>query len=187
MKRNYSWSLAVAGAVVLTTFALIGDGRLWGQKAENEDIAIAAGGTVFLLDVSGDQMGEFSLCSGLGSSNLVDTATVVLPSGMEVLQQAPGVLQRHRITLRGMGPGSPAAWQWRTIMDSGGFNAAVREGQITMFEAGSSQPVAAWVFHKGWPASLIFEAGELKLEIIHEGLEMVGAGGGVVAPKARTK
>ncbi len=88
-------------------------------------------------------------------------------------------IEAHEITLRSEEPGSLALWQWRRVMDSGGFNAALREGSITMYY-GYPEPAARWVFHRGWPAKVMFNDGKLEVVIAHAGVEMVdtGASGG---------
>lgn len=188
MRRNYSWSLVIAGGVLLTALALIGDGRLWSQQAAgDEELSLASGYAVFTLEAGGEQMGNFTSCSGLGSSNVVDSGTVVLPSGMMVMQATPGPLQPSQITLRSEEPGSMALWQWRRTMDSGIPNAALREGRVIMYDARLTQPLATWVFHKGWPATVMFNEGKLEVVIAHAGLEMVSPGGGSTTPAGRSK
>jgi hypothetical protein len=188
MRRNYSWSLVIAGGVLLTALALIGEGRLWSQPAAGaEELSLASSYAVFALEVGGEQMGNFTSCSGLGMSNAIDSGTVVLPSGMMVMQAAPGPIQPSQITLRSEEPGSMALWQWRKMMDSGVLNAALREGYITLYDSTFAQPVATWAFHQGWPATVMFNEGKLEVVIAHTGVEMVAPGGGSTTPAGRTR
>ena len=188
MKRNLSWSLLVVGGVVLTALALVGDGRLWGQKADgDEELSLAASYAVYTLDLGGDLMGNFTNCSGLGSANELDSGTVVLPSGMMALRSAPGLLQPYHVTLQGQEPGSVSLWQWRRTMDNGGFDAALREARITMYDTRFAEPVATWILHRVWPAKVMFNEGKLEVELAYEGVEMVTPGGGATVPKGRTK
>ncbi len=190
MKRNYSWPLFVVGAVLLTAFALIGQGRLWSQPAAgDEELSLASSYAVFTLEASGTgPLGNFISCSGLGMSNEIDYGYTTLPPGLPAMQSSPGALEAHEITLRSEEPGNFALWQWRKIMDSGGFNAALREGSITMYDSRYPEPVATWVFHKGWPAKVMFQDGKLEVVIAHAGVEMVAPGGGGAAGmKGRTK
>lgn len=189
MRRNYAWSLPIVGGVLLTALALLSEGRLWGQRAEgDEELSLASSYALYTLDVGGDVMGSFNSCSGLGSSNEIDCGTVVLPSGMMATQSSPGPLRPYQITLQGEEPGAIPLWQWRRVMDSSGLNAALREGRITMYDSRFAEPVATWVFHKGWPATVMFQEGKLEVVIVHEGLEMVTPGGtSSTTPKGRTK
>jgi hypothetical protein len=188
MRRKYSWHLLVVCSVAVIAFALAGEGRLWGQKVESA--AVAIGGTdpfVYVLEVQGQPMGEFIQCSGLGSSHEVEEQVTVMPPGIVVVQKTPGALQWHPIMLRCNGPAGPALWQWRKAMENSGLPASVREGRITMFAAGSSQPIAVWTFTKGWPARLVFNGTQQELVIIHEGLAFGGETGGMTVPASRTR
>jgi hypothetical protein len=188
MKRKYSWPLLIVGAVALMTLALGGEGRLWGQKAESETISAAAGSFVFTLTTAEQSLGEYSACSGLGSSNDIEEQMVVAPSGVIIAQKIAGALQWQPIRLKCDGPGTAAAWQWRRTAEDMGSAAAAREGIITMLGPGSPQPIAQWSFHRGWPARLVFDGTQQELVIIHEGLVFGGttASGGAV-PAGRTR
>ena len=56
--------------------------------------------------------------------------------------------------------------------------AALRDGRITLYQAGSTQPLAQWSFTRGWPAALVFNGTEEELVIVHEGLTLGGTTGG---------
>jgi hypothetical protein len=75
----------------------------------------------------------------------------------------------------------------RKVMDSGAFNAALREGYITLYDSTFAQPAAMWAFHKGWPATVMINEGKLEVVIAHAGVEMVAPGGGSTTPAGRTR
>jgi hypothetical protein len=188
MRRKYSWHLLIVCSVAVMTFALAGEGRLWGQKVDLTGAAVAGTDSfVYLLEVQGQLLGEFSQCSGLGSSHGIEEQVVVMPPGIVVAQKTPGALEWHPIVLKCNGPAGEAVWQWRKTMESSGLVSSVREGQITMLTVGSSQPIAAWTFKKGWPARLVFNGTQQELVIVHEGLELGGSTGGATAPAGRTR
>ena len=82
MDRRVRWSVLVAGSAALTALALIGDGRLWGQGPEAQPISVAgADSLVYLLELQGQQMGEYAECSGLGSHHQMDERAVVTTTG----------------------------------------------------------------------------------------------------------
>lgn len=181
MNRRVRWSVLVAGSAVLMALALTGDGRLWGQKAQAQSISVAgAESLVYLLELQGQQMGEYAECSGLGSHHELEERAVVTATGGVVIQNAPGVLQWHKIVLKRSTPSEAGIWQWRKIMETTGLAASLREGRITLYKAGSTQPLAQWSFIRGWPAALVFNGTEEELVIVHEGLTLGGttSGGG---------
>ncbi len=188
MRRKYSWHLLIVCSVGVMAFALAGEGRLWGQKVDSAGVAIAsAEAFVYVLEAQGQPMGEYSQCAGLGSSHEIEEQVVVTTSGIIVSQKTPGALEWHPIVLRCNGPAEPAVWQWRRAMENMGLHESVREGRITMFAAGSSQPIAVWTFTKGWPARLVFNGTQQELVIVHEGLAFGGATGGTTVPISRTR
>lgn len=173
MNRRYHWSVLLAGVAVLMALALVGDGRLWGQATETESISIAGGESfVYLLELQGQPMGEYAECSGLGSRHKVEQQAAVTPRGTIVVQATPGALQWERITLKRSTPSSAAVWQWRKLMEDVGVAAALRDGRITLYQAGSTQPLAQWSFSRAWPAALVFNGSEEELVIVHEGLTL---------------
>lgn len=179
MNHRYHWSVLLAGGAVLITLALIGDGRFWGQKADAQPISIAGEESfVFLLELQGQPMGEYAECSGLGSHHKVEEQAAVTTRGTIVVQATPGALQWQRITLRRPTPGNVGVWQWRKTMEDAGVATALRDGRITLYRAGSTQPLAQWNFTRAWPASLIFNGSQEELVIVHEGLSLAGATGG---------
>lgn len=183
MNRTVRWSILVAGGAALMALSLVGEGRLWGQKADARAISAAGGETfVYLLELAGQQMGEYAQCSGLGSQHEVDEQAAVTTRGTIVVRATPGALQWYRITLKRPTPGDVQIWAWRRTMEEIGQAAALRDGRITLYQAGSTQPLAQWSFTKGWPASLVFNGAEEELVIVHEGLVLgatpgAGAGG----------
>lgn len=188
MNRRVHWSILLAGGVILMTLALIGDGRLRGQKAEAQPISTAGSESlVYVLDLQGEPMGEYIECSGLGSHHEIEERAVVAPTGSVIMQGAPGALQWHRIALKRSAPGDIRIWQWRKTMEEVGLSPSLREGRITLYQAGSMQPLAQWTFRRGWPASLTCDGGEEELVIVHEGLTRSGTTGtgGTTTPSRR--
>ena len=188
MNRSYRWSVLLAGGAVLMVLALVGDGRLWGQRADAESISIAGSESfVYLLELQGQPMGEYAECSGLGSRHKVEEQAAVTTRGTIVVQTTPGALQWQRIILKRSKPGDAAIWQWRKVMEDVGVAAALRDGRITLYQAGSTQPLAQWSFSRAWPAALVFNGSEEELVIVHEGLTLGAATGGGGTPARATR
>jgi len=175
MKCRYLWFVLFASAAALATSALVGDGRLWGQIMGGEPISISSESFVYLLELGGQQVGEYVECAGLGSYHEVEEQTVVTAAGSVVMEGAPGVLRWRKITLRRTTPGDTAVWQWRRTMEKTGLSSSLRDGRITLYGSGSSVPLAQWTFTEGWPASLVFDGSQEELVIVHNGLERIGA------------
>ncbi len=176
MNRTCHWFLLFMGSIALIALVFGGEGRLWGQKANATSIAaVGSDSFVYVLDL-GEQMTEYEECLGLGSRTEVMEQTMVTPPGVVVAQKIPGALEWPAITLRRSTPSDGTVWQWRKIMEMNGLNSALRDGQIHLYRAGSLEPLATWRFEKGWPAELTFGGSVEKLVIVHEGLELVGAG-----------
>jgi len=169
--------LALSGVILAVLFLLDG-GLFTSQRAGAQPISIAgAESFVFVLELQGQQAGEYIQCSGLGSHNEVEEQPTVTTSGAVVVGESPGALQWHRITLKASTPGNVVIWQWRKTMETTGLTAARRDGRVILYQAGSSQPLAQWTFQKGWPASLNFDGTSDELVIVHEGLVLGGSTG----------
>ena len=184
MNRTYRWFLLLTGSIVLIALAIGSEGRLWGQKVDAPSIAAAGSDSfVYVLDIA-EQRTEYEECLGLGSRTEVMEQTMVTPPGV-VAQKIPGALEWPVITLRRSTPSDGSVWQWRKTMEMSGLNSALRDGQIHLYRAGSVQPLATWRFENGWPAELTFGGSVEKLVIVHEGLELVGAGVSATRPTTR--
>ena len=185
MNRTYHWFLLLTGTIALIALAIGGEDRLWGQKVDVQSIAAAGSDSfVYVLDL-GEQQTEYEECLGLGSTTEIMEQTMVTPPGVVVAQKIPGALEWSAITLKRSTPSDGTVWQWRKIMEMDGLNSALRDGQIHLYSAGSVQPLGTWRFEKGWPAELTFGGSVEKLVIVHEGLELVGAGGAPTRPPTR--
>jgi phage tail-like protein len=170
--------LAISG-VMLAVLALIDGGQFPIGRAAAQPVSVAgAESYVFVLELQGQQAGEYIECSGLGSHNEVEEQTTVTAGGGVVVGETPGALQWHRITLKASAPGNAVVWQWRKTMETTGLATARRDGRVSLYQAGSSQPLAQWSFQKGWPASLNFDGTNEELVIVHEGLTLGGSTGG---------
>lgn len=184
MKRKYTWPLIAVCGVLLVSLALIDSGQLWGQKAGGQPF-VAAGDDfyIFRLQLQEGVEQDYTECTGLGSSNVIEEATGVTDRGIVFTEKTPGTLQWPNITLRRDSPSDPAVWQWRKAMEDLNLDMAIRNGSIIMLTVGSSEPVAQWAFRDGWAARLTFNGSREELVIAHEGLERIGAGS--LAPPAR--
>ena len=116
MKRTFTWTLIVVCGTLLVTAALLGPGRLWGQRIAAE-AALAGLDTSFefALELDGEVVGYFDKCSGLVSASDVYEETVLTDSGLQTEQKRPGSrLLWENITLtRNVGATDPELWQWR--------------------------------------------------------------------------
>ena len=178
MRRKYSWPVLVIGSAFLISLALLGEGRLWGQKAgAGSLVASGADSYVFRLELQYGLEQDFTECLGLGSSNDIEETTGIVEPGIVFTAKAPGTLHWQNITLRRDSPSDPDLWYWRRATENLNLEMAIQDGSITMLTAGSAEPVAEWKFRNGWAARLTFSGSREELVIVHEGLERTGMGG----------
>ena len=174
MKRTFSWTLIVLCGVTLTTTALLGPGRLWGQRIGTQ-AALAADTTSFefALELDGQIVGFFHRCAGLVSSSDVYEETVLTTGGLQMDQKRPGRrLIWEDITLtRSVGASDPVLWQWRDQIESENWDEALKDGSIILYGPGGE--TARWSFTNGWPVRLSANESVDKLTIAHDGLQRV--------------
>jgi phage tail-like protein len=175
MNRRYYWFVLVAGFAALTTLVLVGDGWLSGQTADAQSISISSESFVYVLELAGQQVGEYTECSGLGSYHEIEEQAAITTGGLVVMESTPGVLRHHKIVLKRATPSNITIWQWRETMEDKGLANSLRDGRISLYGSSSTTPLAQWTFSNGWPASLVFDGSQEELVIVHEGLERVGA------------
>lgn len=178
MKRKYVLPLIVACSLTVILMALCDGNRLWGQQPDGAAVLAAGGDSyIFRLTLNGAPVGDYTECSGLGSSNEIDESVRVRSNDLVYIDKSPVTLEWHNITLRRDGPGDPRVWEWRRALEEGtDLPVALRTGMISVLAPGSVEPVASWTFVDGWAASLTFsDAGE-ELVIVHNGLYRDGAG-----------
>jgi phage tail-like protein len=179
MRRKCSWSIVAACGIALAAFLLTGPARLWGQKAGEEAVAIAASDSfVYRLVLNGEPMDVYSECSGLGSSSDIEEQKVVTDKGIVAWQMSPGALRWDKITLKRDSPSGQMVQQWRRNVEEGRLTEAIKSGTIIMLGSNSSQEYARWSFRNGWPARLSFNEGVEELVIVHDGLESLAPGPG---------
>jgi hypothetical protein len=187
MNRKYFWPLLIACTLALMTLTFAGEGEKVDpnvpEKTPPEKMAPSP--FVYLLETDGQPLGEFAGCAGLGSSNEVEQQTVVTANGLTVTKNVCGALLWAPIRLKSKGPGDAKVWHWRKTVENAGANASLRTGHITMFAAGSAEPLATWSFQRAWPARLVCSEGQLELVIVHEGLSLGGTEG--TKPAGRTR
>jgi phage tail-like protein len=175
MRCRCLWFVLFAGVAALTTWTLIGNGPLWGQTVDDAPIAISSESFIFQLELADRHPVEYTECSGLGSYHEIEEQAAVTTGGSLVMENTPGVLRRHKITLRRPVPSDTAIWQWRQTMEKEGLASALRTGRISLYGPGSSTPLARWTFVEAWPASLVFDGSQEELVIVHGGLEREGS------------
>ena len=186
MRRKCSWSIVVVCGIVLVAFLLSGQARLWGQKAGEGAIAIAASDSfVYRLLLNGDTVEVYSECSGLGSSSDIEQQKVVTDKGVVAWQMSPGALHWDNITLKRDSLSSVQVWQWRKSVEDGKLAEAIKSGSIVMVGSNSSQVYARWDFRNGWPARLSLNDGVEELVIVHDGLTLVTPGTSTTTTKKR--
>jgi phage tail-like protein len=177
MKRSSIWIAIIACSFAAISLMAMRPGRLSGQVVSaSSDPTSNVTSYVFQLKVGGTIMGEYTGCSGLGSSNDVVENSKTDTSGVSLIQKTPGVLRWHNIRLRRIGIGDAQAWNWRTAMEKGDANQAFRDGGIVVLSNDASNKwIAEWSFHRGWVASIDLNEGAEELVIVHEGLERVSS------------
>jgi len=187
MKRKYLWPLIILCAAVLISLALVRDTRVQGQGGADAPLSpVDPNSFVFRLELDGEEVGEYTECFGLGSSNEIETTVVQTKNGA-VVQKTRGALEWHNITLKRVGPSSAQIWSsWRKAVEEGRLNEAIQNGAIVMSKTGSSEALARWNFTGAWPSSLLIEGSAEELTIVHEGLERVAPNGdGGIEPVQR--
>jgi phage tail-like protein len=174
MKRTFSRTLIVVCGTVLITVALLGPGRLWGQRIGAE-AALAADTTSFefALQLDGEIVGFFHKCTGLVSASDVYEETVLTEGGLQIDQKRPGSrLLWEDITLtRSVGASDPVLWQWREQIENDNWDEALQDGQIILYGPGGE--TARWYFTNGWPVRLSANESVEKVTIAHDGLHLV--------------
>ena len=177
MRGKCSWSIVIVCGIALAAFLLSGQARLWGQKAGEGAVAIAASDSfIYRLELNGQQMEVYTECSGLGSGSDIEQQKVVTDKGAVAWQMSPGALRWDSITLKRDSLSNAQIWQWRKSIEDGKPAEAIKSGSIVMLGSSSSQIYARWNFRNGWPARLSFGEGVEELVIVHDGLEFAGAG-----------
>jgi len=184
MKRTFSWTLIVICGTVLMTTALLGPGRLWGQRIDAQ-AALANLDTSFefALELDGEIVGFFEKCSGLVSASDVYEETVLTDSGLQTDLKRPGSrLLWENITLtRSVGASDPVLWQWREEIQGQDPDEGLRDGTIILYGPGGE--TARWYFTNGWPVRLSVNESVEKVTIAHDGLRLVGE----AATRSRTR
>ena len=174
MKRTFSWTLLVVCGTVLMTVALLGPGRLWGQRIAAE-AALAGFDTSFefALELDGEVVGFFGKCNGLVSASDIYEETVLTDSGLQIEQKRPGSrLIWENITLtRNVGATDPVLWQWREQVQGQSPDDALRDGAIILYGPGGE--TARWYFTNAWPVRLSVNESVEKVTIAHDGLRLV--------------
>jgi len=174
MKRHYVWAVVLMGSAGLTSLALVGTSRLRGETTSVEPPAAEASDSYFFrLELAGQEVGDYSECFGLGSSNEIVEDVPPTDAGIPVKHKTPGTLEWHNITLKRSSPGDLMVAAWRKDMESGDLTKAIRDGAVVMFKVGTTEPVARWEFRRGWAVSLRFDGSMEELTIVHEGLDRV--------------
>jgi hypothetical protein len=175
MGRKFAGPLALLSIVVAIAATWSGRGRLWGQGTNVEAAAVAAlEPYIFVLELEGQPVEEYTDCRGLGSHNEIDSETSVTSPGVVVTQKVPGALGWNDITLTRTGPSDALVWEWRRAMEELALSGAIRDGAIIIYRAGSPQPIARWTFDNGWAASLVLNGTVEELTIVHDGLRRTG-------------
>lgn len=171
MTRQKFRAAAIIGSLTLISLALVSNVRLRAQNTLTGLLSDDAPGVfLFLLELEGQLVGEYTECTGLGSSNDIETSIVQTEDGLEVREKTAGALEWRTITLKGKDLSESNVWVWRQRMEAGNLEDAIRDGAIRMLDAESLEMRARWEFENGWAASLtVSEQGE-ELVIVHEGL-----------------
>ena len=174
MKRHTFRAAAIIGSLTLISLALVGNVRVRAQNTLTGLLSDDAPGVfLFQLELEGQLVGEYTECTGLGSSNDVETSVVQTEDGLDVREKTPGALEWRTITLKRRGLSESNVWAWRQGMEAGNLDSAIRDGAIRVLYRDSSERLARWEFKNGWPAGLtVSEQGE-ELVIVHEGLGRV--------------
>lgn len=171
MTRHKFRTVAIIGSLVLISLTLVSNVRLRAQNTLTGLLSDDAPGVfLFQLELEGKLVGEYTECTGLGSSNDIEISVVQTGDGFEVREKTPGALEWRTITLKHRGLSESNVWAWRQGMEAGNLDSAIRDGAIRVLYRESLERLARWEFKNGWAASLtVSEQGE-ELVIVHEGL-----------------
>jgi phage tail-like protein len=134
-------------------------------------------GFTFGLEIDQVNMGFFTECSGIGSSNEVIDHKVVTKDGHEIVQKIPGRLTWEDISLKRGITGDMGIWKWRDDVEKGKMKDARRHGSVIMYDR-NYEELARWNFENGWPSkvsgpSLNAGSNDIGIEeitIAHEGI-----------------
>jgi phage tail-like protein len=137
-------------------------------------------GFTFSLEIDQLQLGYFTECTGLGSTNEVVEHKVVDDNGRELIQKIPGRLSWEDITLKRGITADLAIWEWREQVEQGQLGDARRHGSVVMYDR-NYEEVARWNFENGWPSKVSGpslnagsnDIGVEEMTIVHERLERV--------------
>jgi hypothetical protein len=161
--------ILIGSAAVLPLFVISGE-RLRGQSEGTAGTSMADPNSyIFRLQLGGLDVGDYTECTGLGSSNDVDETEVSTDAGSTVIQKRPAALRWPDIALQRKGIISERVWSWRAATEQGKADAAFRDGSILVIGPGNHL-VDQWDFHFGWAARLTFDGAMEQLVIVHQGL-----------------
>jgi phage tail-like protein len=94
--------------------------------------------------------GSFRECSGLDSETEVTEQKAVDESGRPVMRKIAGLTRWSNITLRRGVDKDTSLWEWRTLVQREGSDAARTDGTIELLDYEGS-PIATYRFTQGWP------------------------------------
>lgn len=187
MRSRHSFFYILIGGAVVFSLLVIGNTHLCAQAGDPAGtIGEQVHSYIFVLELDGKKVADFTECSGLGSSNDIEETLVVDASGRPVIQKTAGALRWADIALRRQGPNDDTVWTWRKAVEGESvLEPAIQDGTILMVDVSTSQPVARWKFHQGWAASLTLDGAVEELVIVHQGLERMRLEEGNGPPRGR--
>ena len=174
MKRSFLCTLVVLCGTTLTTLALLGPDRLWGQRLDLPVTSDAFTVSYALaLELDGEIVAFFDTCRGLVSASDVQEHTVSTAGQRQIGQRRPGnkLLWEDLVLTRRVGGSSRTLWQWRQQIESGDWDVGLRDGAIVLHGPGGED--ARWNFTNGWPVRLSVNESVEEVTIAHDGLQRV--------------
>lgn len=172
MKRTFSWTLIILCGTAVVVTALLGPGRLWGQRLGTQAALTAdASSFEFALELDGEAVAFFNKCSGLVSASDVYEETVLTTGGLQMDQKRPGsrlLWEDIKLTYN-VGVDDAWLWQWRDQVENESEEGALRDGVIVLYGPGGE--TARWAFTNGWPVRLSVNESVGEITIAHDGLQ----------------
>ena len=110
--------------------------------------------TWFGVEFSGEVVGAFRECTGMGSENEVVEYKASGEKGEAIIHKVPGRLKWNNITLKRGITDAMDMWKWRQLIEKGQIDDARKNGSIKMFNQ-KGEEIARWNFIKAWPSKLV--------------------------------
>jgi phage tail-like protein len=126
----------------------------------------------FGIEASGQLVGYFTECTGMGSATEIILLNSPADPHPEFPEKYAGRLTIKNITCKRLITHDLTLWMWRKQVEDRDMSLARRTGFITLLDQ-SFNPIARWSFQNGWPASLFVPDDEANSETLVLAVESI--------------